>query len=54
MKQYETDESYNNYEMASKIGYDDRKYSKYFVQQDVLKDKYDTVSEAQIPFLKLK
>ncbi|MEL1248788.1 hypothetical protein [Flavobacterium helocola] len=55
LKQYETDESYNNYEMASKIGYDDRKYSKYFVQQDVLKDKYDTVSEAHTdPFFNIE
>ena len=55
LKQYETDESYNNYEMASKIGYNDRKYSKYFVQQDVLKDKYDTVSEAHTdPFFNIE
>jgi hypothetical protein len=46
LKQYETDNSYNSYDYATKIGNGERKYSKYFVQQDVLKDKYDTVSEA--------
>ncbi|TAF10732.1 MAG: hypothetical protein EAZ75_04245 [Flavobacteriia bacterium] len=46
LKQYETDNSYNNYDYATKIGNGERKYSKYFVQQDVLKDKYDMVSEA--------
>jgi hypothetical protein len=46
LKQYETDNSYNSYDYATKIGNGERKYSKYFVQQDVLKDKYDMVSEA--------
>jgi hypothetical protein len=46
LKQYETDNSYNSYDYATKIGNGERKYSKYFVQQDVLKDKYDIVSEA--------
>lgn len=47
LKEYETDESYNNsYVYATKVGNEERKYSKYFVQQDVLKEKYDTVSEA--------
>lgn len=46
MREYETDNSYNSYDYAVKMGISDRKYSKYFVQQDVLKDKYDTVSEA--------
>lgn len=47
LKEYETDESYNNsYVYAAKVGNEERKYSKYFIQQDVLKDKYDTVSEA--------
>jgi hypothetical protein len=46
LKQYETDKSYNSYDYATKIGNGERKYSKYFVQQDVLKDKYDMVSEA--------
>ena len=47
LKEYETDESYNNsYVYATKVGNEERKYSKYFIQQDVLKEKYDTVSEA--------
>lgn len=46
LKEYETDNSYNSYDYAVKMGISDKKYSKYFVQQDVLKDKYDTVSEA--------
>lgn len=46
LREYETDNSYNSYDYAVKMGNSDRKYSKYFVQQDVLKDKYDTVSEA--------
>ncbi|WP_291136693.1 hypothetical protein [Flavobacterium sp. UBA7663] len=47
LKEYETDESYNNsYVYAAKVGNEERKYSKYFIQQDVLKEKYDTVSEA--------
>lgn len=46
LKQYETDNSYNSYDYATKIGNGERKYSKYFVQQDVLKDKYEMVSEA--------
>lgn len=56
LKQYETDESYNNsYVYATKVGNDERKYSKYFVQQDVLKEKYDTVSEAHTdPFFNIE
>lgn len=46
MREYETDNSYNSYDYVAKVGNGERKYSKYFVQQDVLKDKYDTVSEA--------
>ena len=46
LREYETDNSYNSYDYATKVGNRERKYSKYFVQQDVLKDKYDTVSEA--------
>lgn len=34
------------YVYATKVGNEERKYSKYFIQQDVLKEKYDTVSEA--------
>jgi len=46
LREYETDNSYNSYDYVAKVGNGERKYSKYFVQQDVLKDKYDTVSEA--------
>ncbi len=46
VEQYETDNSFNTFDYATKSGNQERKYSKYYVQQDVLKDKYDTVSEA--------
>lgn len=48
LREYETDNSYNSYDYVAKVGNGERKYSKYFVQQDVLKDKYDTVSEAHM------
>jgi len=55
LREYETDNSYNSYDYAAKVGNDERKYSKYFVQQDVLKDKYDTVSEAHTDsFIKIE
>ena len=48
LKQYETENSYyyNDYETAVAVPEYERKYSKYFAQQDVLKEKYNTVSEA--------
>ena len=48
LKQYETDNSYkyNDYESAVAVPEYERKYSKYFMQQDVLKEKYDIVSDA--------
>ena len=46
LREYETDNSYNSYDYATKVGTNERKYSKYFIQQDVLRDKYDTVSDA--------
>ena len=46
LREHETYNYYNSYDYATKIGKGERKYSKYFVQQDVLKDKYEIVSEA--------
>ena len=48
LKQYETDNSYkyNSYDYAVEVPVNEQKYSKYFVQQDVLKEKYDIVSDA--------
>ncbi|MDP5028459.1 MAG: nucleoporin NDC1 [Flavobacterium sp.] len=48
LREYETEDSYsyNNYDYAVKVRDGEKKYSKYFVQQDVLKKKYDTVSDA--------
>lgn len=46
--EYETSNSYryNNYDTAVAVAPDETKYSKYYIQQDILKDKYDMVSEA--------
>ena len=48
IKEYEAENSYryNDYETAVAVPSYENKYSKYFVQQDVLKSKYDTVSDA--------
>lgn len=47
LKEHEAD-NYNsyNYKRNGLANYDDNSYSKYYIQQDILKDKYDTVSEA--------
>ena len=47
LNEYEAD--YNNsynYKTAETPNYEQDNYSKYYIQQDVLKEKYDTVSEA--------
>ena len=48
LKEFETENSYqyNDYETAVAVPYGENKYSKYFVQQDILKDKYDIVADA--------
>lgn len=45
---YETSNSYryNDYGTAVAVKGDEKKYSKFYVQQDVLKDKYDIVADA--------
>ena len=48
LNEFETSNSYryNNYETAVAVAPEEMKYSKYYIQQDILKDKYDLVSEA--------
>ncbi len=48
LKEYETENSYqyNDYETAVAVPDGEKKYSKYYVQQDILKDKYDIVADA--------
>ena len=48
LNEYETENSYryNNYETAIAVPDGEKKYSKYYVQQDILKDKYDIVADA--------
>lgn len=45
LKEYEAS-TYNNYTTERASDYNPDNYSKYYVQQDILKDKYDTVSDA--------
>lgn len=47
-EEYETNSKYDDYNTVSVKAYEDNgeKYSKYFMQQSVLKNKYDTVSDA--------
>lgn len=57
IKEYEAENSYryNDYEAAVAVSAYENKYSKYFVQQDVLKSKYDTVSDAHTDdFIKIE
>lgn len=57
LKEYETENSYqyNDYETAVAVPYGEKKYSKYFVQQDILKDKYDIVADAHTdPFIEIE
>lgn len=48
LKAYETNNSYryNDYEAIVSMKGEEKKYSQYYVQQDILKDKYDLVSNA--------
>ena len=57
LKEYETEDSYsyNSNYSKSYINHNNNKYSKYFVQQDVLKNKYQIVSKAHTnPFIEFE